>query len=464
MMLTNMEPNQILLRKYHDRSGPRYTSYPTADLLGVDTVGVGYQKALRQLAPDASLSIYVHIPFCESVCYYCACHKIVTKHREYSGQYLELLLKEIDLLRPLLDTGTQSKRAVSQIHLGGGSPTFFSDEQLATLMQYLNQVFEVTTDAISSIEVDPRTVTEERLTHLRQMGFNRISFGVQDFDEKVQEAIHRVQPYQDVARLVEWSQKLAFNSINMDLIYGLPHQTLESMRNTIKRVVALRPDRIALYAYAHLPERFKPQRRINRLDLPQASVKLSLLQHAMEALLLAGYEYIGMDHFALPTDDLFLAKKNGVLTRNFQGYSDGNTHNLIGLGISAISQLNTIYTQNHKSLESYTDAIQAQKLPLARSISLNEDDVLRREVIMDLMCQGQVSIPLVEQRYKIKFEEYFSDAMIRLEEFEQEGLLERDSENIRVTAEGWFFVRPMAMAFDRYYWQHQNQTRFSKVL
>lgn len=464
MMVTKIEPNQVLLQKYHDRSGPRYTSYPTADLLNVDTSGVDYRRALHQLAPEDLLSLYVHIPFCESVCYYCACHKIVTKHREYAGQYLELLIKEIDLLYPLFNSDVKSKRTVSQIHFGGGSPTFFSDEQLATLMQHLSRVFEIIPDAISSIEVDPRTVTEERITHLRQMGFNRISFGVQDFDETVQKAVHRVQPYQDVARLVGLCQKLAFNSVNVDLIYGLPHQTLETMKQTIQRVVALRPDRIALYAYAHLPERFKPQRRINGRDLPQASVKLSLLQLAMEALLSAGYEYIGMDHFALPTDDLSLAKKNGLLTRNFQGYSDGNSRNLIGLGVSAISQLNTIYTQNHKSLESYTDAILAKKLPLARSLSLNEDDLLRREVIMALMCQGQVNIPLVEQRYKIKFEEYFSDAIVRLAEFEQEGLLERNSKNVRVTEAGWFFVRPMAMAFDRYYWQHQNQSRFSKVL
>ncbi len=463
-MLTKIEPTKTLLQKYHDRSGPRYTSYPTTDLLGVDTSGVDYRRALRQLPPEEPISLYVHIPFCESVCYYCACHKIVTKHREYSGQYLELLIKEIDLLLPLLNSDGKQKRTVSQIHFGGGSPTFFNDEQLATLMQYLNQVFEVTPDAISSIEIDPRTVTEERVTHIRQMGFNRISFGVQDFDEKVQVAIHRVQPYQDVARLVELSQKLAFNSINMDLIYGLPHQTLESMKNTIQKVVALRPDRIALYAYAHLPERFKPQRRISGKDLPHAFVKLGLLQLAMDALLLAGYEYIGMDHFALPTDELFKAKKNGVLTRNFQGYSDGNTHSLIGLGVSAISQLNKIYTQNYKSLDSYTDAIQAKKLPLARSLSLNEDDLLRREVIIALMCQGHVNIPVVEQRYNIKFEDYFSDAIMRLEEFEQEGLLVRDPENIRVTEAGWFFVRPMAMAFDWYYWQHQNHSRFSKVL
>lgn len=457
--------SQQLMQRF-DVPGPRYTSYPTADQFREDLEGSALRKGLdgQVSGVELPLSVYVHVPFCESVCYYCACNKIVTKDHGKAEKYLSYLRREIHLVSSVLNGYRGERVQVSQIHLGGGSPTFLDDAQLADLMSFLSGQFSVPGDAERSIEVDPRTVDGQRLARLRGMGFNRLSFGVQDFDPKVQEAIHRVQSYDRVEALVHAARQLRFDSVNLDLIYGLPHQNEETFSWTVQQVCTLRPDRVALYAYAHLPKRFKPQRRIDPAALPNAETKLRLLNMAIEALLHAGYEYIGMDHFALPDDVLAQARKKGRLQRNFQGYHTGSGGDLLGFGVSAISQVGGVYSQNLKTLEGYYGALDEARLPAERSLMLHDDDRLRREVIMGLMCQGRLEVRALEKRHGIHFEEYFSDALSRLQEFEGFGLLKRTADELEVTSAGWFFVRPMAMAFDRYLWQHQDHQRFSRVL
>ncbi|MBP8161336.1 MAG: oxygen-independent coproporphyrinogen III oxidase, partial [Ottowia sp.] len=379
-----------LLTKF-DVAGPRYTSYPTADRF-VEAFGEpDYLQALdqRRTGPAAMalpLSLYVHIPFCESLCYYCACNKIITKHHERSAPYLRYLSKEVDLHVQHIGAG----QSVSQLHLGGGTPTFFSDDELSELMAMLRRNFNLVPGGEYSIEVDPRTVTAERLAHLARLGFNRLSFGVQDFDPIVQKAVHRVQPAEQVFALVEAARGIGFESINVDLIYGLPKQTPESFDRTLAQVAELRPDRIALYAYAHLPERFKPQRRIIAIDLPGAPNKVAMLARSLAAFEQAGYVYVGMDHFALPNDALAVAKRQGRLHRNFQGYSTQPDCDLIGLGVSAIGKVGATYSQNAKSLEEYQDLLDQGHLPVVRGLAVSRDDLLRRAVIMALMCQGEL--------------------------------------------------------------------------
>jgi oxygen-independent coproporphyrinogen-3 oxidase len=385
-----------LLSKF-DVPGPRYTSYPTADRF-VEAFGeADYLQALdqRRAGPAAlalPLSLYVHIPFCESLCYYCACNKIITKHHERSAPYLRYLSKEVDLHVQHLGQGLP----VSQLHLGGGTPTFFSDDELRELMSMLRRNFSLVPGGEYSIEVDPRTVDEARLETLARLGFNRLSLGVQDFDPLVQKAVHRFQPAEQVFALVEAARRIGFESINADLIYGLPKQTPESFERTLAQVCELRPDRIALYAYAHLPERFKPQRRIIAIDLPGAVNKVSMLAQALAAFEAAGYDYIGMDHFALPNDALAVAKRQGRLHRNFQGYSTQPDCDLIGLGVSAIGKVGATYSQNAKSLEEYQDLLDQGHLPVVRGLAVSRDDLLRRAVIMALMCQGEVLFESIE--------------------------------------------------------------------
>ena len=375
-----------LLERF-DVPGPRYTSYPTADRF-VEAFGArDYELALeqRRSGPAAlalPLSIYVHIPFCESLCYYCACNKIITKHHERSAPYLQLLSREVDLHVRHLGRGA----SVSQLHLGGGTPTFFNDEELAELMAMLRRNFSLVPGGEYSIEVDPRTVDETRLETLARLGFNRLSFGVQDFDPTVQKAVHRVQPAEQVFALVAAARRIGFESVNVDLIYGLPKQTPESFDRTLAQVTELRPDRIALYAYAHLPERFKPQRRIIAIDLPGAGHKVSMLARALASFDEAGYVYVGMDHFALPEDALAVAKRQGRLHRNFQGYSTQPDCDLIGLGVSAIGKVGATYSQNAKTLEDYEDLLDQGQLPIVRGLGVSRDDLLRRAVIMALMC------------------------------------------------------------------------------
>ena len=448
-----------------DVSGPRYTSYPTADRF-VDAFGEDeYVLALQQRRLSAvgkalPLSIYVHIPFCESLCYYCACNKIITKHHDRADVYLRYLSREIDLHTAHCGVG----QTVSQIHFGGGTPTFLSDDGLRELMGMLRSNFTLVPGGEYSIEVDPRTVDASRLALLHELGFNRLSFGVQDFDPEVQKAVHRIQPAEQVFALVESARSIGFDSINVDLIYGLPKQTPDSFDRTLAQVAQLRPDRIALYAYAHLPDRFKPQRRIIWADLPMASSKVAMLSRSLEAFSSAGYVYVGMDHFALPEDALAIAKRQGRLHRNFQGYSTQPDCDLIGLGVSAIGRVGATYSQNAKTLDDYYDRLNQGRLPVVRGLALTRDDLVRRAVIMALMCQGELLFEPLETSWLIDFRKYFAPELEQLQEMEQQGLVKLSAEGIEVTAMGWYFVRGIAMVFDKYLQADKNRARFSRII
>ena len=448
-----------------DVSGPRYTSYPTADRF-VDAFGEDeYVLALQQRRQSSvgkalPLSIYVHIPFCESLCYYCACNKIITKHHDRADVYLRYLSREIDLHTAHCGVG----QMVSQVHFGGGTPTFLSDDGLRELMGMLRSNFTLVPGGEYSIEVDPRTVDASRLALLHELGFNRLSFGVQDFDPEVQKAVHRIQPAEQVFALVESARSIGFDSINVDLIYGLPKQTPDSFDRTLAQVAQLRPDRIALYAYAHLPDRFKPQRRIIWADLPMASSKVAMLSRSLEAFSSAGYVYVGMDHFALPEDALAIAKRQGRLHRNFQGYSTQPDCDLIGLGVSAIGRVGATYSQNAKTLDDYYDRLNQGRLPVVRGLALTRDDLVRRAVIMALMCQGELLFEPLETSWLIDFRKYFAPELEQLQEMEQQGLVKLSAEGIEVTAMGWYFVRGIAMVFDKYLQADKNRARFSRII
>jgi oxygen-independent coproporphyrinogen-3 oxidase len=454
---------QLLAR--FDVPGPRYTSYPTADRF-VEAFGESeYVQALQQrqlgtVGKQPPLSLYVHIPFCESLCYYCACNKIITQHKERAAEYLLYLGKEVELHTQHLGRG----QAVSQLHLGGGTPTFMSDEELGQLMAMLREHFKFVPGGEYSVEVDPRTVDEQRLAVLAELGFNRLSFGVQDFDPAVQKAVHRIQPADQVFALVEASRRLGFESVNVDLIYGLPLQTPESFDRTLAQVNRLRPDRIALYAYAHLPERFKPQRRIHAEDLPVGAAKVAMLSRSLDALTDAGYVYIGMDHFALPDDALAVAKRQGRLHRNFQGYSTQADCDLIALGVSSIGRIGSTYSQNAKTMEAYVDLLDQGHLPMVRGLALTRDDLIRRSVIMALMCQGQLQYESINLAWLVDFKTLFAQELIQLEEMQAQGLVQLSESGIQVTAMGWFFVRGVAMVFDRYVQADRNRSRFSKII
>ncbi len=453
-----------LLQRF-DVPGPRYTSYPTADRF-VEAFGESqYQEALMQRGHSARahafpLSVYVHIPFCASLCYYCACHKIITRQYDRALSYLDALKQEISLLAPFLGEGNK----VSQLHLGGGTPTYLRDDELRSLMSSLGQLFDWQEGGEYSIEVDPRTVDADRLALLKDLGFNRLSLGVQDFDPAVQKAVHREQSFEQVQGLLANADNLGFSSVNLDLIYGLPKQTLSSWRQTMQRIAQLRPQRIALYAYAHLPARFKPQRHILAEDIPTASMKTDMLTMALTALQEEGYVYIGMDHFALPDDALAIAKRQGRLHRNFQGYTTQPDCDLIGLGVSSIGNIGTSYQQNVKSLADYQDTLAQGRLPVERGVALTRDDVLRRHVIMAIMCQGRVSFESVELSYLIDFKQYFRAELHQLQAMQQQGLVELNDAELIVSADGWFVVRAIAMVFDRYLQHDQHRTRFSKII
>ena len=446
-----------------DVSGPRYTSYPTADrfveAFGEDEYVLALQQR-RSVVNALPLSLYVHIPFCESLCYYCACNKIITKHPERAEVYLRYLSREIDLHTAHCGKG----QVVSQLHLGGGTPTFLSDDGLRDLMDMLRSNFSLAPGGEYSIEVDPRTVDAGRLAFLAELGFNRLSFGVQDFDPDVQKAVNRIQPAEQVFALVAAAREIGFESINVDLIYGLPRQTAASFDRTLAQVAELRPDRIALYAYAHLPERFKPQRRIISADMPMASDKVSMLSRSLEAFNKAGYVYVGMDHFALPEDALAIAKRQGRLHRNFQGYSTQPDCDLIALGVSAIGRVGATYSQNAKTLDEYYDLLNQGKLPVVRGLALTRDDLVRRAVIMALMCQGELLFEPLEQAWLIDFREYFAAELEHLQEMEQKGLVSMGPDGVEVTEMGWYFVRGIAMLFDKNLQVDRNRARFSRII
>jgi len=449
-----------------DVPGPRYTSYPTADRF-VEAFGEeDYLHALAQRQMGTSLaaqplSLYVHLPFCESLCYYCACNKIITKHHERAAPYLGYVERELDLHVQHLGGPGQS---VSQLHFGGGTPTFLNDEELTDLMNMLRKRFAFAPKGEYSIEIDPRTISAERLQVIRELGFNRLSFGVQDFDPEVQKAVHRVQPAEQVFALVAAARRIGFDSINVDLIYGLPKQTPESFARTIAQVVELRPDRIALYAYAHLPARVKSQRHIKTEDIPVANHKVTMLSHSIAAFEAVGYVYIGMDHFALPDDALAVAKRQGRLHRNFQGYSTQPDCDLISLGISAIGKVGATYSQNAKDLLQYQDLIDHGHLPVVRGVALSRDDVLRRAVIEALMCQGSVQFESVEAAHLVDFRATFAAELARLRPMHDDGLVHLTADSIEVTPMGWFFVRGIAMVFDKYLQAQESRAQYSKIL
>jgi oxygen-independent coproporphyrinogen III oxidase len=465
MIAATAQPVPLDLLRRYDVAGPRYTSYPTADRFVESFLEGDYRQALQGRSAGAvgrqlPLSLYVHIPFCDSLCYYCACNKIITRHHDRAGVYLGYLRREVELHTAVMGRG----QTVSQLHLGGGTPTFFSDDELRELMQLLRTHFTLVPGGEYSIEIDPRTISPARLDTLAELGFNRLSFGVQDFDPAVQQAVHRVQPAEQVFALVAAARERGFDSINIDLIYGLPRQTLDSVSTTMAQVRTLRPDRVALYAYAHLPERFKPQRRISEAELPDAATKVAMLSNAMQALADAGYVYVGMDHFALPGDALAVAKRQGRLHRNFQGYSTQPDCDLIGLGVSSIGRVGATYSQNAKTLEDYYARLERGQLPVVRGLQLSRDDLIRRAVIMALMCQGRVSMESIELAWLLDFRAYFARELEALQGLADEGLVVLEDGGIQVTARGWFMVRAVAMVFDRYLAAQGQSTRFSRIL
>jgi len=454
--------SEDLLRKF-DTPGPRYTSYPTADRFAESFGPAETVRVLEALKADSAskpLSLYVHIPFCESLCYYCGCNKIITKHHERAAAYLDALETELALVVDSLGPG----RPVSQLHFGGGSPTFLSDAELSRVMAALGAAFRLMPDSEESIEVDPRTVTPARLAHFRTLGFNRLSFGVQDFDPDVQKAVHRVQSFDMVRELMQSARDLGYVSINADLIYGLPKQTPESFARTVMQMSELRPDRIALYAYAHLPERFKPQRRIADADLPSAAQRITMLGDAIAGFLSRDYCYIGMDHFALPDDSLAVAKREGRLHRNFQGYSTQPDCDLVALGVSAIGRIGAAYYQNAKTLPEYYESLSQGCLPVVRGYTLTRDDDLRRDVIMALMCQGRLDFESIERAHGVRMRDYFACELGALQAMAQSGLVELEATGLKVTSAGWFLVRAIAMVFDRHLDQVMPGNRFSRVI
>lgn len=452
----------MLIRKY-DVSGPRYTSYPTADrfveAFGEDQYANWLGK--RNIGGISQpLSLYLHLPFCPNICYYCACNKVVTKDHGRSAKYIKYLARELALVAGHLG----GERAISQIHWGGGTPTFLAPGEMRALMRAIESNFDRQPDAECSIEVDPRCLEAGRLAELAALGFNRISIGVQDFDREVQEAIHRVQSEEETRRAVEEARGHGFVSVNFDLIYGLPKQTLNGFGATLDKVLDLSPDRIALYSYAHLPSVFKPQRRINDADLPAGEQKLQLLTLAIGRLTRAGYLYIGMDHFARPNDDLAVAQRQGRLTRNFMGYQTQGDGDVLGFGISAIGKIGPAYCQSVKTLDEYYDRLDAGRLPVMRGLELSADDLVRRAVIQALICHFRLSIESIEMAYLVDFKEYFAAELNELKRFVSEGLVEVTPDWITITPRGRLLVRVICMQFDRYLRESQQRARYSKVI
>jgi oxygen-independent coproporphyrinogen-3 oxidase len=447
------------------KSGPRYTSYPTADRF---SESFGYRDYLQAVAGVRTrggakpLSLYLHIPFCDTVCYYCACNKIVTRNREKAATYLAYLKREIEM-QGLLFAGMND---IEQLHFGGGTPTYLSDEQMDDLMAHLRRAFRFAPDSVGeySIEVDPRTVTPERIHRLREQGFNRLSLGVQDFDPDVQKAVNRIQPEAETRSIIDAARGAGFRSVSIDLIYGLPKQTTETMAQTLDKVISCSPDRIAMYHYAHMPHLFKPQRRINEAELPSSDAKLAMLSLCIERLTGAGYVYIGMDHFAKPTDDLAVAQQQGRLHRNFQGYSTHADTDLVSCGVSAISAVGATYSQNVKTLDAYYDLLDKNELPIARGIRLSMDDALRRSLIQKLMCQFEVSISAIEQAFPIAFARYFEPELEQLKQLESDGLVTVDGDWISVSMKGRLLIRNVCMVFDRYLASRGNGPRHSQTI
>lgn len=450
------------LIKRYDKSGPRYTSYPTAVEFHEGFGTAQYQTQAAQSNTSLNpISLYFHIPFCDTVCFYCGCNKVVTKDRSKAAPYLQRLHKEIAMQGKLFDT----KRVVDQLHWGGGTPTFISHEEMRELMTVTREHFQLHDDDSGeySIEIDPREVSSETISILRELGFNRMSLGVQDFEPAVQKAVNRIQSESETLGAIDAARREGFKSISVDLIYGLPHQSVESFHRTLDKIIDVDPDRLSVFNYAHLPEMFKPQRRISADDLPSAEVKLEILKQTIQRLTEAGYVYIGMDHFAKPEDELAVAQREGNLYRNFQGYSTHSDCDLIGLGITSIGQVAHSYAQNVKTMDEYYERIDNQQLPIFRGIELDADDLLRREVITQLICHFQLDFGRIEQQFNIRFEDYFALELKELQSMQGDGLLSLSKDHIKVEAAGKLLIRNICMVFDRYLRNRQEQ-RFSKVI
>lgn len=446
-----------------DTLGPRYTSYPTADRF-VEAFGqeaYAAWLAKRTIGGIARpLSLYVHLPFCASICYYCACNKVVTKDHARSAKYLRYLEKEVKLLTANLS----GERRITQLHWGGGTPTFLSHDELRDLMRMLREHFDFAPDGEYAIEVDPRTADRATIDLLAELGFNRMSLGIQDVNPAVQQAINRIQPVETTRAALAYARAAGFQSVNFDMIYGLPRQTEESFGATLDEVISEMPERIALYSYAHLPSRFKPQRRIADHDMPSGELKLKLFLLALNRLLDAGYVYIGLDHFARPDDELAQALKTGRLHRNFQGYTTQAECDLIALGVSSISKIGPVYSQNVRTLDEYYDHLDQGRLPVVRGIELTADDLVRRGVIMALMCQGAVSFESINIAYLVDFRETFAPELAELGSFERAGLVKVTQHDITVTPKGRFFLRAICMLFDRYLQGERVRNRYSKII
>jgi len=452
-----------LIRRY-DKAGPRYTSYPTAVQFDSKFNANSYREAVARTNSKDKLrpiSLYFHIPFCDTVCFYCGCNKIATKDRTKSPPYLDRVIRELELQGEIFD----KNRVVDQLHWGGGTPTFLNHDEISRLMDATRANFNLRDDDEGeySIEIDPREATVETVALLRKEGFNRMSLGLQDFDSVVQKAVNRIQSEEETFAVLNAARDSGFKSISIDLIYGLPHQTADSFQKTVDKVLSVRPDRLSVFNYAHLPEIFKPQRRINEDDLPTSDQKLEILQRTNQQLSEAGYLYIGMDHFALPDDELAVAQREGTLYRNFQGYSTHRSCDLVGIGVTSIGVVGNSYSQNIKELDGYYEAIDNGELPIFRGVELDADDLLRRDVITELICNFKLTFSMIEQQHSIKFSEYFAQEIEDLKDMEKDGLLTMDSGSVTVATAGRLLIRNVCMVFDRYLREKQIQN-FSKVI
>jgi oxygen-independent coproporphyrinogen-3 oxidase len=451
------------LIKRYDQSGPRYTSYPTAVEFDPAFDEAAYRATCEQSnASGRPLSLYFHIPFCDTVCFYCACNKIATKDRTKAQPYLDRVYRELEMQSALFD----DDRVVEQLHWGGGTPTFISQDQMRELMDQTRKHFRLADDDVGeySIEIDPREARGDTVKLLREIGFNRMSLGVQDFDPTVQASVNRIQSEAETMEVLEAARAEGFRSISIDLIYGLPFQSVEGFGRTLERIIEARPDRISVFNYAHLPERFMPQRRIDEKTLPPPQVKLDILQQTTERLTEAGWLYIGMDHFARPDDELALAQRDGTLYRNFQGYSTHADCDLLGIGVTSIGKVANTYGQNRRGLDEYYADIDAGRLPVFRGIVLNRDDEIRRDVITRLICHFKLDFSDVERTWAIDFADYFATSLPKLAGMQADGLLDVDATGIRVNPKGRFLIRNICMAFDAYLAAKQGPIGFSKVI
>jgi oxygen-independent coproporphyrinogen-3 oxidase len=466
MNIARLNPTSLVadthwLSKY-DSSGPRYTSYPTANLFRQD---IGQQQYLDLASNEhlsiAPLSLYVHIPFCKNICYYCGCNKVVTKQSDAGRKYLDMLAIELKARGAL-----HGHRPVFQMHWGGGTPTFLDDGELTELMHLIACHFNLD-DGINreySIEIDPRTIEESTIALLKGLGFNRISMGIQDFDPFVQQAINREQSYDLVKQLTDSIRDHDFSSLSFDLIYGLPNQSVISFNDTLDKVITLNPDRISCYSYAHLPQRFSSQRSIDRLTLPSANEKLAIFETIIARLTAAGYQYIGMDHFVKPSDELAQARKNRRLQRNFQGYSTSLAPDLIGVGPSSISQFAGSYFQNEKSLDDYYNALNMQRLPISQGFTMSEEDRLRNFVIMNIACQLSVNFAEVKDKFDIDFQQHFASSIKQLQPFIDDGLAVISESSISISEQGQLVLRNICMLFDEHLSKDSNDNSFSRTI